>query len=79
MKRSICDWYSDCFESENMGELPHRYVLGLYELLERLTNDFPDVIFEGCSGGVLLPKTWGDYSPIELHLIRENAKRKTGF
>ena len=34
-----------------MGELPHRYVLGLYELLERLTNDFPDVLFEGCSGG----------------------------
>jgi alpha-galactosidase len=33
------------------GELPHRYVLGLYELLECLTMDFPDVLFEGCSGG----------------------------
>lgn len=51
MNRSICDWYSSCLESKNMGEMPHRYVLGLYELLERLTQDFPDVLFEGCSGG----------------------------
>ncbi|MDE7279307.1 MAG: alpha-galactosidase, partial [Oscillospiraceae bacterium] len=51
MNRSICDWYSSCLESKNMGEMPHRYVLGLYELLERLTRDFPDVLFEGCSGG----------------------------
>lgn len=51
MNRSICDWYSACLESGNMGEMPHRYVLGLYELLERLTRDFPDVLFEGCSGG----------------------------
>ena len=51
MNRSICDWYSACLESKNMGEMPHRYVLGLYELLERLTQDFPDVLFEGCSGG----------------------------
>ncbi len=33
------------------GEVFHRYVLGLYELLERLTDAFPDILFEGCSGG----------------------------
>lgn len=51
MNRSICDWYTSCLSAENQGEMPHRYVLGLYELLERLTTAFPDVIFEGCSGG----------------------------
>lgn len=51
MNRSISDWYSACLPAENQGEMPHRYVLGLYELLERLTTDFPDVLFEGCSGG----------------------------
>ena len=51
MNRSICDWYSYGLTSENMGEMPHRYILGLYELLERLTSDFPNVLFEGCSGG----------------------------
>jgi alpha-galactosidase len=51
MNRSICDWYSSCLAARNMGEMPHRYVLGLYALLERLTTEFPDVLFEGCSGG----------------------------
>lgn len=51
MNRSICDWYTPCLSAENQGEMPHRYVLGLYELLERLTSAFPDVLIEGCSGG----------------------------
>ena len=51
MNRSINDWYSEELDSKHQGELPHRYVLGLYALLERLTSAFPDVMFEGCSGG----------------------------
>ncbi|MCI7132017.1 MAG: alpha-galactosidase [Lachnospiraceae bacterium] len=51
MNRSICDWYSAALAPERQAELPHRYVLGLYELLERLTGEFPHVLFEGCSGG----------------------------
>ena len=51
MNRSICEWYSNELPHDKMGEMPHRYVLGLYELLDRLTTDFPKVLFEGCSGG----------------------------
>lgn len=51
MNRSICDLYTPCISAEDQGEISHRYVLGLYELLERLTSEFPDVLFEGCSGG----------------------------
>lgn len=51
MNRSICDWYSGFLTAEGQGELPHRYMLGLYALLERLTSDYPEVLFEGCSGG----------------------------
>lgn len=51
MNRSICDLYTPCLSAEDQGEISHRYVLGLYELLERLTSEFPDVLFEGCSGG----------------------------
>ena len=51
MNRSICDLYTSCLSAANQGEISHRYVLGLYELLERLTSEFPDVLFEGCSGG----------------------------
>lgn len=31
--------------------LPHQYMLGLYSVLERITTAFPEVLFEGCSGG----------------------------
>ena len=29
----------------------HRYVLGLYDMLEKLTQRYPDMLIEGCSGG----------------------------
>ncbi|MDO4621721.1 MAG: alpha-galactosidase [Eubacteriales bacterium] len=51
MNRSISDLYSHALSPERQGELSHRYVLGLYALLERLVQKYPDVLFEGCSGG----------------------------
>lgn len=36
---------------EQQQEVPHRYMLGLYDVLERITSAFPEVLFEGCSGG----------------------------
>lgn len=51
MNRSISDWYTATLFRGRQMEMPHRYVLGLYELLEKLTSEFPDVLFEGCSGG----------------------------
>jgi len=36
---------------DQMGEYYHRYMLGLYSVLERLTTDFPNVLFEGCASG----------------------------
>ena len=49
--RHINDWYTPTLSAENQLEMPHRYILGLYELLERLTTAFPHVLLEGCSGG----------------------------
>ena len=36
---------------QSNAELPHRYMLGLYDVLERLTSAFPEVLFEGCASG----------------------------
>lgn len=49
--RSICDKYSGALDAERQGEFAHRYVLGLYRVLEILTERFPHILFEGCSGG----------------------------
>ena len=51
MNRSLSDLYSSALPPERQGETAHRYVLGLYRLLSRLTGEFPQVLFEGCSGG----------------------------
>ena len=49
--RNVCNRYSNALPPERQGEVMHRYVLGLYELLERLTSEFPHVLIEGCAGG----------------------------
>ena len=49
--RSICDVYARDLPKERQGEARHRFVLGVYELLEQLTARYPEILFEGCSGG----------------------------
>ena len=49
--RSVCDLYSHALPAQRQGEVGHRYILGLYRVLETLTSRFPHVLFEGCSGG----------------------------
>lgn len=51
MNRHITDVYSTALPAERQGEVLHRYVLGLYKLLDELTTEYPDVLWEGCSGG----------------------------
>lgn len=51
MNRNMSDVYSHAYSAEHQGEIFHRYMLGLYMLLERLTTSFPNVLFEGCAGG----------------------------
>ncbi len=67
MNRNFSDLYSNYLEIDQQSEISHRYVLGLYELLERLTKTFPDILFESCSSGgnrfdmgmlYYMPQTW---------------------
>ena len=51
MNRQLTTLGSLKLPSERQGELCHRYMLGVYELEERLVNDFPDLLLENCSGG----------------------------
>ena len=51
MNRFITECYSASLPSYRQGEFMHRYILGVYELANRLTTEFPKVFFEGCAGG----------------------------
>ena len=49
--RSISDIFNGNIPADRQGEVAHRYVLGLYDILEKLVNRYPDILFESCSGG----------------------------
>ncbi len=49
--RHLTDVYSSALPADRQGEVYHRYVLGVYDLLERLCNRYPNLLIEGCSGG----------------------------
>ncbi|AWB45542.1 alpha-galactosidase [Paenibacillus sp. CAA11] len=67
MNRNLTEIGSAELPPERQAETAHRYVLGLYELLERITSDFPHILFESCSSGggrfdpgmlYYMPQTW---------------------
>lgn len=51
MNRQLTDVHSNYLPADRQGELYHRYMLAVYELQERLTKEFPELLLENCSGG----------------------------
>ena len=51
MNRTISECYSQSLPANRQGEFMHRYILGVYDLAERLMKKFPKVFFEGCASG----------------------------
>ena len=67
MNRHFSNIGSALLPADQQKELPHRYMLGLYRVLEKLVKEFPDVLFESCSSGGgrfdmgmlhYMPQTW---------------------
>lgn len=49
--RNISEAGSALLGADNSGEFFHRFIMGTYELMDRFTKAYPDVLFENCSGG----------------------------
>lgn len=67
MNRNFTNIGSAALPADRQKELPHRYMLGLYSVMERLIHAFPHVLFESCSSGGgrfdmgmlhYMPQTW---------------------
>ena len=67
MNRHLTEVYALHLPGQAQGQVAHRYTLGVYELMERLTNAYPYILFESCSGGggrfdlgilAYMPQTW---------------------
>jgi alpha-galactosidase len=51
MNRTVDNVFSHAAPDASQGALMHRYVLGVYELLEAMLAKQPDLLLEGCCGG----------------------------
>lgn len=61
INRSLADIWSNALPADRQGEVYHRYILGLYRVMDGIIKTHPDILFEGCSGG------GGRYDPAMLH------------
>lgn len=73
INRSLTDIWSGALPAERQGEVFHRYVLGLYRVMDGIIKTHPDILFEGCSGG------GGRYDPAMLtyypqYWVSDNTK-----
>ena len=51
MNRNMSEVGSAIAGEEHQGEIMHRYMLGLYSVLDDLNKKFPNVLFEACASG----------------------------
>ncbi|MBC1561317.1 alpha-galactosidase [Listeria booriae] len=67
MNRHLTEIGSAHFPKEQQQEIAHRHILGVYDVMNRITTEFPDILFESCSGGggrfdpgmlYYMPQTW---------------------
>lgn len=67
MNRFMTEIGSKELPAERQAEVAHRYILGVYDLYERLITEFPDILFESCASGggrfdpgmlYYAPQTW---------------------
>ncbi|MWC30586.1 alpha-galactosidase [Paenibacillus sp. MMS18-CY102] len=67
MNRNMTEIGSALLPADRQRETAHRYMLGLYNVLESITSAFTNILFESCSGGggrfdpgmlYYMPQTW---------------------
>ena len=51
MNRIFSDYFSQHLPANRQKEVGHRYMMGLYKMLESLNKSFPNILFEGCASG----------------------------
>lgn len=51
MNRAFSEVFSNGNDRTYQGKVRHKYILGVYNLYERLIQEFPDILFESCASG----------------------------
>ena len=51
MNRCMSEVFSNGMDADYQGTVMHRYILGVYDLYDRLTKRYPHILFESCASG----------------------------
>lgn len=79
MNRNMTEIGSRGLTPQQQMELPHRYMLGLYEVIDYLTERYPHILFENCSGGggrfdpgmaYYMPQSWASDNTDAIERIK---------
>jgi alpha-galactosidase len=79
MNRNMSEVGSATLDKERQMETAHRYLLGVYEVMDAITDRFPNILFESCSGGggrfdpgilYYMPQNWTSDNTDALERIR---------
>lgn len=66
MNRNMSEIGSELLPENRQKETAHRYILGVYRVMEEITSRFPHILFESCSGG------GGRFDPGILYYMPQN-------
>lgn len=88
MNRNITNAHSNALPPQRQGEVWHRYILGVYALLERLVQAFPELLIESCASGggrydagmlYYSPQVWGSDNTDAIDRLQIQYGNSFGF
>jgi alpha-galactosidase len=88
MNRTFSDYYSPYLPPERQGEVAHRYIMGLYRMMDELTRRFPHILFEGCAAGgnrfdlgilCYFPQIWASDDTDALYRVQGQTGYSYGY
>ncbi len=88
MNRILSDVFSPSLPAERQEETAHRYMLGVYRMMKDLTEEFPEILFEGCASGgnrfdlgilCYFPQIWASDDTDALQRVRIQEGYSFGY
>ena len=88
MNRIFSDVYSQYLPAHQQKEVSHRYIMGVYKMLESLNESFPDILFEGCASGgnrfdlgmlCYFPQIWASDDSDAIYRVEAQTNYSYGY
>ncbi len=88
MNRIFSDVYSPYLPAKYQKEVSHRYMMGIYRMMDVLMKKFPDILFEGCASGgnrfdlgmlCYFPQIWASDDSDAIYRVEAQTNYSYGY